>query len=259
MEFSQGGAVDLTSYYETQSRRLQRLKIVAPNFALRQQNTVRNMSQIAFGDNYYFNGGHMFATTTKESFGPASLEYITKTRSNSPFSERLSHSKVTHPTLGFSDFPDLFQTLESEKLLEYEYLIAQAIVGTERLDELWSAIGERIKARVITGNKEFRDFFTSFTVSKKHDQDLMGPKEFHSELFLASSSLSSPACIPRSLCHLVPRPIPFGFSSLPPMPSNASHMPSPARVPKRLLSVPRAHSRCRRCDSSHRAAPVPAM
>jgi hypothetical protein len=73
MEFLQGGAVDLGSYYETQVRRLERLKKKAPNVGLQQQNTIRNVSQISFGDNYYYTGRHMFSTTSKESYGPESL------------------------------------------------------------------------------------------------------------------------------------------------------------------------------------------
>ena len=105
MEFLQGGAVDLGSYYETQVRRLERLKKVAPDIGLRQQNTIRNVSQISFGDSYYYSGRHMFSTTSKESYGPESLtvagRHGTAQSVSSPFSfnssSRSEPSVSSHP------------------------------------------------------------------------------------------------------------------------------------------------------------------
>lgn len=87
MEFSQGETVDLGSYYETQARRLERLKVIAPMIGLRQQNTIRNMSQITFGDNYYYSGRQMFSTTTKESFGGKSNPFVSRNLSQISGSE----------------------------------------------------------------------------------------------------------------------------------------------------------------------------
>ena len=84
------------------------------------------------------------------------------------------------------------QPSESERLLDYEYMFAQAIVGKRRLNDLWNSLGERIKARVITGNKEFKEFFNGFTAESKFGQGMMGPKAFHRECLHSSLNSITP-------------------------------------------------------------------
>jgi hypothetical protein len=105
VECIQGGIVDLGSYYESQLQNLEQLKAINPMIGSQQQKTVRNISQISFGDNYYFGGRHMYSSTMKETFSPdrnqsSSIRDVLRISTSPDSSERNQfESKVSSPEL----------------------------------------------------------------------------------------------------------------------------------------------------------------
>lgn len=67
VDYTQGSRVNLASYYEDQRRKMERQKRENPRSVTQKRNPVRNISQVPFGDSFYYSGKHMFETTTKES------------------------------------------------------------------------------------------------------------------------------------------------------------------------------------------------
>jgi len=66
--YAQGGPVNLGAYYKDSARRVERMRETAPKMLMQQKNPVRNMSQIPFGDAFYYVGKHMYSTTMQESY-----------------------------------------------------------------------------------------------------------------------------------------------------------------------------------------------
>lgn len=66
--YAQGGPVNLGAYYQDSARKVERMRETAPKLLMQRKNPVRNMSQIPFGDAFYYVGKHMYSTTMQESY-----------------------------------------------------------------------------------------------------------------------------------------------------------------------------------------------
>jgi len=153
-QYVQGGPVNLASYYDDQQRRVERLKRENPRAITQKRNPVRNISQVPFGDYFYYTGKHMFETTTTETYG-----HKDSVSARSP--------------------ADVLRQSEEEHDLAYQYKVAHAMVGRARLDLLHRQVGERVQAKVITGNKDMIRMFNFFAQHKKGmGHGVIGHKQF---------------------------------------------------------------------------------
>mmetsp|Transcript_37281 Transcript_37281/g.76410 ORF Transcript_37281/g.76410 Transcript_37281/m.76410 type:complete len:337 (-) Transcript_37281:108-1118(-) len=168
--YMQGGPVNLTSYYEDQVRKVERVKTENPRMLTQKKSPVRNLSQVPMGDTYYYSGKHMFQTTTKESYKPSheamweSFDDLENTGTsqgslNQSFSPQRTSSTPNRlrcrRSTGGEDGVD-------QDPIEYRYKTAQALVGKARIDSLHVQVADRVQAKVVSGNKDMIRTFNFF-------------------------------------------------------------------------------------------------
>mmetsp|Transcript_3480 Transcript_3480/g.6933 ORF Transcript_3480/g.6933 Transcript_3480/m.6933 type:complete len:316 (-) Transcript_3480:79-1026(-) len=154
-EYRQGGRVNLGSYYSDQHRKMETMKRINPRAVTQKRNPVRNMSQVPFGDDYYYSGKHMFETTTKEA----------QAQANPPPKHDLMMTSMA--------------IRGDARELGYEYKIAHAMIGATRLDLLHKEVAERVQAKVVTGNKDMIRMFNFFAKKRSGSGHVsIGHKEF---------------------------------------------------------------------------------
>mmetsp|Transcript_6716 Transcript_6716/g.16460 ORF Transcript_6716/g.16460 Transcript_6716/m.16460 type:complete len:316 (-) Transcript_6716:110-1057(-) len=155
-DYRQGSKVNLGSYYSDQHRKMETLKRINPRAVTQKRNPVRNMSQVPFGDYFYYSGKHMFESTTKEA----------QMQANPP-------KKDTNMVL------TSMAVRADARELGYEYKTAHAMIGSVRLDLLHKEVAERVQAKVVTGNKDMIRMFNFFARKKSGSGHVtIGHKEF---------------------------------------------------------------------------------
>lgn len=179
--YVQGGPVNLASYYDDQSRKVARMRKENPRTLTQKKNPIRNLSQLTFGDTYYYSGKHMYQTTTKESFGeniwfddgrPSSADAAASVKSSnfitlqspsrnstvsSPFRSQAQSSRQGRRSLKTFAVDGV-----EEDPMEYQYKQAQALVGRARIENLHRQVKERVQAKVVSGNKDMIRTFNFF-------------------------------------------------------------------------------------------------
>ena len=145
-DYVQGSRVNLMSYYEDQSRKLEKAKRENPKSVTQRKNPVRNISKVPFGDTFYYSGKHMFETTSKES---------------------QDYHQHMPPAKRFEASISSMQQRSAKEALSYQYKVAHAMVGKLRLNLLHKLTGEMVQAKVITGNKDMIKMFNFFAAQKE--------------------------------------------------------------------------------------------
>lgn len=205
--YAQGGPVDLSAYYKDSERKVNRMRVVAPKALMQRKNPIRNMSQVPFGDAFYYAGKHMFSTTSAETFGnggePHAIEgadSVSRLGSTAPSrvgsaapSRLLSsaHSRQGRAESSASSVPSspskpgtgsvrLLSSRRSdsrtnasthhcgiEGSIAYRYKSTQALVGSARLDTLHRDISDRVTSKVVSGNKDMIRMFYFYATTVK--------------------------------------------------------------------------------------------
>ena len=205
-QYSQGTSVNLEEYYEDQKRKVDRMRRESPKALTQMKNPIRNSSQIRFGDYYYYSGKHMYDTTNAESYeeaklhqkqeSPASKTLRLKTldatrastamssdggspyRRQEPLLDDYGRAKSPYTRSKFTNIAKTPEPNEDENIA-YRYKVAQALVGTARLDRLHIDVSDRVTSKVVSGNKDMFVMFNLFAMTGKTlGHGVIGYQEF---------------------------------------------------------------------------------